>query len=217
MTSPMAHPLTPREKVAEIVRDGMSRLAASQAGARPVVSASKEADRVTDAILTALASGSVDHAELARLAEAVIKGDDSLAAAVRSLRAFHAAANPATVLALLAEIAALRAQSDFYKRDNDVLMKNTWVSRATEAERKLAEAVEWRPIETAPRDGTVVIGWSSFFPTRRPLEVSWDDDRCARKPAPRWVACAAAYSRRAFFEHPLTHWLPLPPAPGAEA
>lgn len=47
-----------------------------------------------------------------------------------------------TLEALIAEVAALRAQSDFYKRDNDVLMKNAWVSRATEAERKLDEAVE---------------------------------------------------------------------------
>lgn len=90
-------------------------------------------------------------------------------------------------------------------------------SALTEAAACIREMVEWRPIETAPRDGTVVLGWSSFFPSRRPVEVSWDDDRYARKPAPRWVARDAAYGRRAFFEHPLTHWLPLPPAPGAEA
>ena len=89
-------------------------------------------------------------------------------------------------------------------------------SVATEAAACIREMVEWRPIETAPTDGTVILGWSSFFPTRRPVEAAWDADRYARKPVPRWVARDAVYSRRAFIDHPLTHWLPLPPAPGAE-
>jgi len=77
---------------------------------------------------TALASGSGDHAELARLAEAAkrvrrdavgrLDGDD----AHRIWFAFLDSVSPATVLALLAENAALRAAN-------------------TEAERKLAEAV----------------------------------------------------------------------------
>ncbi|WP_392352979.1 ead/Ea22-like family protein [Brevundimonas sp. LF-1] len=182
----MTHPLTPREKVAEIVRNGMNRLAASQAGARPVVSASKEADRVTDAILTALASGSGDHAELARLAEAATPGpweatgttvwreeavpipvtvccgnglpsgeccgngvedcewdrtQGEIANAGSNDAAFIAAANPATVLALLAEIAALRASASVIEPElGDLQATNADLSaRLTEAERKLAE------------------------------------------------------------------------------
>lgn len=106
---------------------------------------------------------------------------------------------------------------ELHAKDANTLELHGLARHISEAAACIREMVEWRPIETAPRDGTVILGWSSFFPTRRPLEVSWDDDRYARKPAPRWVACAAAYNRRAFFEHPLTHWLPLPPAPGAEA
>lgn len=167
----MTHPLTPREKVAEIVRNGMNRLAASQAGARPVVSASKEADRVTDAILTALASGSGDHAELARLAEAAsgsewqtyISGrpeyrnvthyieqnpprDLPFIAEVQKERdaAFIAAANPAAVLALLAENAALREQREADMAEVARAGQNLQSQRIaiTEAERKLAEAEE---------------------------------------------------------------------------
>ena len=149
--------------------------------------------------ITALASGSGDHAELARLAEAATRGpwvsehsvdewgvsviasnetghisnptrgqvchvsvvagasgdDPDLA---QANAAFIAAANPATVLALLAEIAALRAACDnangHWKKtqaawsevleatgckDGGELVDRA--TRATEAERKLAEAV----------------------------------------------------------------------------
>ncbi len=226
--------MTPREKVEEIVRDGMKRLAASQAGARPVVSASKEADRVTDAILTALASGSGDqlsknpgelkpgdHAELARLAEAATPGPwkacgtiyehmncevrggekgegQAIAQVWDGPNAFKdgqfiAAANPATVLALIAENQALRGERDAaqsgveawahvcesleahlqdrvamqdvsnperylsilrsniarVQKDSEQIRAARWADhrrstdRATEAERKLAEARGW--------------------------------------------------------------------------
>ena len=120
---------------------------------------------------TALASGSGDHAELARLAEEagngawIADGDcvefahpearghpiavtnhegtypDSLG---RAFAAFIAAANPATVLALLAENAALRASvvkanDGFEEYERRFYLEQ---ERATEAERKLAEAVE---------------------------------------------------------------------------
>lgn len=62
------HPLTPREKVARIVDPKAfdhPTVHPQHLVARRAVSFSK-----ADAILTALASGSGDHAELARLAEA---------------------------------------------------------------------------------------------------------------------------------------------------
>jgi len=125
--------------------------------------------------LTALASGSGDHAGLARLAEEagndtwIADGDcvefahpearghpiavtnhegtypDSLG---RAFAAFIAAANPATVLALLAENAALRGERDDW-RETVRFNERCWseergvmIDRATEAERKLAEARE---------------------------------------------------------------------------
>lgn len=56
--------------------------------------------------------------------------------------AFIAAANPDRVLALIAEVAALRAQRDGSKRAETLAihLADTMADRATEAERKLAEA-----------------------------------------------------------------------------
>lgn len=88
--------------------------------------------------LTALASGSGDHAELARLAEAAIASgvDGRLPATSSELSAFSAAANPATVLALISEIAALNDYGRSVAKE-----ALGYRDRATEAERKLAEAV----------------------------------------------------------------------------
>ncbi|MGX1587296.1 Lar family restriction alleviation protein [Brevundimonas diminuta] len=125
---------------------------------------------------TALASGSGDHAELARLAEAATPGpwvaDVSSAKSYASVRvvngpatrtgkatilrmqtalnsqhaeealadaAFIAAANPATVLALLAENAALRVKAMLADVSYEKLERRT--AALDEAERKLAEAV----------------------------------------------------------------------------
>lgn len=96
----------------------------------------------------ALAS-SGDHAELARLTvvatDAASLGDGLQEAA---LTRFQAHANPAAVLALIAVVAALRGERDEWRKalsnaqnadaENDALLR----ARATEAERKLVEAVE---------------------------------------------------------------------------
>lgn len=119
-------------------------------------------------------ASSGDHAELARLAEAATPGTwavcpssswvvgaegagalcvmqepflDRTADANVANAAFIAAANPATVLALIAENAALRGERNEW-RDTVRFNERCWseergvmIDRATEAERKLAEAV----------------------------------------------------------------------------
>ena len=101
---------------------------------------------------TALASGSGDHAELARLAvvatDAASLGDGLQEAA---LTRFQAHANPAAVLALIAVVAALRGENETLTTAGiiEVAVRNPsvadyvqhWEGRTTEAERKLAEAV----------------------------------------------------------------------------
>lgn len=154
----MTHPLTPREKVAAAIEKfakEMGDIVGNEYG-------------YAEAILTALASGSGDHAELARLAEAATPGawrawitrrrqpeiytdggpedqNDKIASGVlrKEDAAFIAAANPATVLALLAENAALRSDNAALRehRITADLLVSTLKADKKEAERKLAEAV----------------------------------------------------------------------------
>ena len=60
---------------------------------------------------------------------------------------------------------------------------------------------QWQPIETAPKDGTVIL---VVIPTSYPViqAAVWD------KPFNCWIA--GGYMRKTI---PLTHWMPLPAAP----
>jgi hypothetical protein len=58
----------------------------------------------------------------------------------------------------------------------------------------LREAREWRPIETAPNDGTPILGTWLSQDGERGIAVCW------------WAGGWMEYSR------PLTHWMPLPDA-----
>lgn len=90
-----------------------------------------------------------------------------------------------------------------------------WAAREIERlEACICEMVEWRPIETAPRDGTLILClypdrhgqgrlslryWAvGDWPSSGRTEGWSDQHRQLRKTDP-------------------THWIPLPPAPGAEA
>lgn len=186
----MTHPLTPREKVAlkpcPFCGGTATRYTAIASHPNRQVSCGTCGASAFDIKWnrrTALASGSGDHAELARLAEAATPGpwfrghnehgssqgemsvwpDAGMVGGVIAKcgwqapwdgwfeqpakdAAFIAAANPATVLALIAEVAALRAKIDAHRQtiaDDTARMITLGqkADRATEAERKLAEAV----------------------------------------------------------------------------
>lgn len=71
---------------------------------------------------------------------------------------------------------------------------------------------EWRPIETAPKDGTLVDLWSATYNARLPdckfEQEEWDEQG-------HWYQ---AYSENPSCSHyvsddALTHWMPRPPAP----
>ena len=163
-----------------------------------------------------------DHAELARLAEAAKRvRRDSIGRldgidAHRKWDAFGAAANPATVLSLLSEIAALRGDLAEAEKDADDWAENLaelraesqrHLLRATQAERQRDEALdaaalrdltEWRDIATAPKDGTWMLAcWAG---SDRPAfgVVKWDS--CD------WIEGGDVVGIP-------THWLPLPSAP----
>jgi len=97
-----------------------------------------------------------------------------------------------------------------------------WASREIERlEACIREMVEWRPIETAP--ALACMGIVAFFEHSHDAisalgrgrderyELAWFDGTDWRE-----SGTAHLYDERDP-EHRPTHWLPLPPAPGAEA
>lgn len=116
MTAPMPETMSPREKVRKSIIDVMKPHDADVTLGR--------VDLTADAIIAALAA-SGDHAELARLAE------------INKAYGFLVQVKPDDLLALIAEVAALREERDAYfgmaNRSEDAWLK---------AERKLTEARE---------------------------------------------------------------------------
>ncbi len=84
------------------------------------------------------------------------------------------------------------------------------VARMRQAERKAADGPQWRPIETAPRDETVILLGYLQHPrmegSRLVYEGRWHSEQ------ETWT------SVNGFIVHPsATHWMPLPAAPHIEA
>lgn len=69
----------------------------------------------------------------------------------------------------------------------------------------IREMVEWRDIETAPHETLVVLGWFE--------EGVWKQDLGLASAGQRWPTG----SSNMWWHGSATHWIPLPPAPGAEA
>jgi len=69
----------------------------------------------------------------------------------------------------------------------------------------IREMVEWRDIETAPHETLVVLGWFE--------DGVWKQDFGLASAGQRWPTGAS----NMWWHGSATHWLPLPPAPGAEA
>lgn len=83
-----------------------------------------------------------------------------------------------------------------------------------EAAACIREMVGWRPIETAPRDGAVfLVGYDDKIAKSARLEAH------QRVYEARWCERQQSFAARNGFilHYGATHWLPLPPAPGAEA
>jgi hypothetical protein len=63
--------------------------------------------------------------------------------------------------------------------------------------------MDWQPIETAPKDGTIIDVWTSGG--WRVADVAWDES------IRTW--CCVDERRTPLPELELTHWMPEPPAP----
>lgn len=70
----------------------------------------------------------------------------------------------------------------------------------------------WQPIETAPKDGTVVLVYPGVWSNRTCSVARWDDDRSAKRPRPYWSRDDTS-SVTTCRNVPPTHWMPLPAPP----
>jgi len=69
--------------------------------------------------------------------------------------------------------------------------------------------MSWQPIETAPKDGTVILGCEWLNRHNREhevVEVQWDSE------VERWVLTATVWPDESWYADP-THWMPRPDAP----
>jgi hypothetical protein len=111
-------------------------------------------------------------------------------------------------------------------------VKDYWETRRVEyhaAFQLQAEAVlraafpilaAWQPIETAPRDGTAVVGWTGYGCSI----LAWVDDQPCSSDDPGmaagWLArdgeaCPACPALGVEAQGQPTHWMPLPAPPAA--
>jgi hypothetical protein len=77
--------------------------------------------------------------------------------------------------------------------------------------------MEWQPIETAPRDGSELLGW---FPYHARADtggsvfvIRWNNERHHNKPKPHFSASGWAWGVLDLRRHQPTHWMPLPARP----
>lgn len=74
---------------------------------------------------------------------------------------------------------------------------------------------EWQPIDTAPRDGTVVLVYPPTFTSNGQTcsAARFDDDRYSQRPRPCWKRDDAIHITTSR-DKPPTHWMPMPAPPG---
>ena len=69
---------------------------------------------------------------------------------------------------------------------------------------------EWRPIETAPRDGTPVLLWASDFKGATARTAQFRLHPCG---SGLWLLAESATQELYLIAGQATHWAPLPPGP----
>lgn len=90
----------------------------------------------------------------------------------------------------------------------DIEAANEVMAHAAAAIRALMAEREWRPIESAPRDGTEILCWPGLRKPETAVTGAWLDTRGG----PCWVDLGVGHHNG--YWRP-THWLPLPKGPTA--
>lgn len=86
-----------------------------------------------------------------------------------------------------------------------------WAGRLAALSGQAAQTAAWRPIETAPRDGTIIMGFRFYPVVMKYVGGEWP-----------WEAIQLdglmPFLSNGFFENDeqLTHWMPLPAPPASK-
>lgn len=72
------------------------------------------------------------------------------------------------------------------------------------------EGMEWRPIESAPRDGVTFLAFGAFKGNNYWATVSYEESKAG---GPNWCWHYEPESSCTAHRDAFTHWLPLPPPP----
>lgn len=135
---------------------------------------------------------------------------------VRAALAAHERAQPASVsdevtaaLEVVNDAANDARHRKDYERANALVKARIALWRAAQP----ASVAGWRPIETAPKDGSAILVWPPTYPSRPCSVARWNDDRYAKKPRPYWEREDTSGFITRSRETSTTHWMPLPAAP----
>ena len=127
-----------------------------------------------------------------------------------------------------AVMVAARNFAAAWHRDESIV--NPRVFKSEEAEKRLEEqldlytakvieeAMKWQPIETAPEEKLVIVGWLCDYDTENPDRVDFDykEDGMWRKHSElyeEFICVAPPESRGPKENAPYTHWMDLQPLP----
>ena len=73
--------------------------------------------------------------------------------------------------------------------------------------------MKWQPIETAPKDGKIVLYRPLAWPWARITIGSWNADGYRKNPRPYWKMDRLDVSVAQMRKWEPTHWMPLPEPP----
>lgn len=217
----MTHPLTLREKVARAALRAEMNHSPGVWDTEPEEWSVEALEMhgyfaIADAILTALASGSGDHAELARLKAAMSKSNDEICQSLGKALGYPWFKDD---------------QRNFpgATEENGVCVgEHVAESIADEAAKIITETTQWRDISTFTGSGqnesvmvAVPNSEGGFIVGEAWRCVMAEDDDYRGLSGWWWAGTAPGdYNHdpiRDMNHGDPTHWLPLPPAPGAEA
>ena len=72
--------------------------------------------------------------------------------------------------------------------------------------------MQWQPIDTAPKDGTLILVYPGLWTGKTCSIARFNGDEYSNKPRPYWSRDDAYGRINVSRDKPPTHWMPLPPA-----